>query len=96
MSQAKSLMMRYMPMMVSCQQANQFIDDYLSGELPRKQRVIFDWHLRLCPDCREYLNHYRQAIDLCRDNFYTPEEEPAEVPERILKGIMAAKRAGRD
>jgi len=86
--------------MVTCRQANEFLDDYLAGELPRKQRLIFEWHIRLCSGCKDYLDQYRRSIDLCRDNFYGPEPEAREeesqqqVPEQILKGILAAKRAG--
>jgi len=87
-------MMRYMPMMVSCEEADRFIDDYLSGELSRKQKVVFEWHIRLCSGCRDYLDRYRRSIDLCRESFYGAEEE--ELPEQIIKGIMAAKRSPDD
>lgn len=92
MRKATAQMMRYMPMMVTCEEANRFIDDYLSGELPRRQRFIFDWHMRLCTGCREYLERYRRSIDLCREKFYGDEDDEG-VPEQIVKGIVAAKRA---
>jgi len=90
-------MMRYMPMMVSCKEANQFLDDYLADELPRKQRLIFEWHIRMCTGCQDYLERYRQSVELCRNNFYDPDgavEE--EVPEQVLKGIIAAKKASNE
>jgi len=98
MRKTTALIMRYMPMMVTCEEANRFIDDYLSGELPRRQRLVFDWHIRLCSGCSEYLQRYRSTIDLCRENFYGEQREDDEdaVPEQILKGIVAAKRAGED
>lgn len=98
MSRTKALMMRYMPMMVTCKEANQFLDDYLADELPRKQRLIFEWHLRMCRGCKEYLERYRRSIDLCRENFYDSGEqaEDQEIPEKILKGIVAAKKASKD
>lgn len=90
---ARALVMRYMPMIPTCEEANRFIDDYLDGELPARQRVVFDWHMRLCPACREYLARYRKAIDLCRAHFYDTEtDDSGEVSERILEAVQAAKR----
>lgn len=94
MSQTKAILMRYMPMMVTCREADQFIDDYLSDELPRKQRLVFEWHVRLCTGCKNYLDRYRRSIGMCRENFYdTDEDNEEEIPEQIIKGIIAAKRA---
>jgi len=89
-------MMRYMPMMVTCEEADRFIDDYLSGELPTRQRLIFDWHIRLCPGCREYLKRYRRSVELARDSFYDDagKETSEEMPREILDGILAARPAG--
>lgn len=97
MNRLKALMMQHVPMMVTCRDANEFLDDYLSDELPLKQRLIFEWHIRLCSGCKDYLDRYRRSIDLCRDNFYDSEEEAdEEVPEQIMKGIIAAKQATRE
>jgi len=97
MSRTKALMMRCMPMMVTCKEADQFIDDYLSDELPRKQRLVFEWHVRLCTGCKDYLERYRRSIDLCRRSFYdTDTGHEEEIPEQIIKGIMAAKRSTKE
>jgi len=95
MNRPKALMMRCMPMMLSCREANQFLDDYLADELPRKQRLIFEWHIRMCSGCKDYLDRYRRSVELCRENFYGPDEAVTEeeVPEQVLKGIIAAKKA---
>lgn len=97
MNRTKALMMRYMPMMAPCEEANRFIDDYLAGELPRKQHLVFEWHVRLCTGCKDYLERYRRSLDLCRDNLYSEhEDESEEIPEQIVKGIIAAKRSSGD
>lgn len=94
MSQIKTMMLQYMPMMVTCEEADQFLDDYLAGELPRKQHLVFEWHVRLCTGCRYYLERYRRSITLCRENFHGQKDDDCEeIPERILEGIVAAKRA---
>lgn len=93
MTRFKALMMRYMPMMVTCREADEFIDDYLSGELPEKQRRIFERHISLCAPCRDYLARYRKSIDLCRDNFYGEDQEQGQaVPEEIIRGIINARK----
>jgi len=93
MSRTKALMMRYMPTMVTCREANEFIDDYLSGELPVKQRRVFERHMKMCKPCRDYLDRYKHSIDLCRDNFYDKDGENGQpLPEEIIKGIIDAKR----
>lgn len=93
MTQIKSLMMQYMPMMVTCEEADQFLDDYLAGELPGKQHLIFEWHIRMCSGCKDYLERYRRSISLCQQNFHGgPDDRGEEIPEQIVKGIIAAKR----
>lgn len=97
MSRTKALMMRYMPMMVTCEEADRFMDGYLAGELPRKEHLVFEWHLRLCAGCKDYLERYRRAIELCRENFYGEcEDESEELPEQVAKDIIAAKRFSGD
>lgn len=93
MSQIRAMMMQYMPMMVTCEEADQFLDDYLGGELPRRQQLVFEWHMRLCTGCKDYLERYRRSITLCQKNFHGGKDDSEEVPEQILKGIVAAKRA---
>jgi predicted anti-sigma-YlaC factor YlaD len=97
MNQAKALMMRYLPMMVTCEEADRFIDDYLAGALPRKQHLVFEWHIRLCSGCRDYLDGYRKSIDLCREDFYgAVKDGTEEIPEQIVQGIIAARRSTPD
>jgi len=96
-------MMRYMPMMVTCEEADALIDAYFAGELSWKQRIAFEWHMGLCPGCREYLKRYGRSIELCRDNFYEDDqasgeagEKDEEVARRIIDAVAAARRAGDD
>jgi len=100
MKRLSSLMMRCMPMMVTCKEADEFIDAYLAGELAWKQRLIFEWHMGLCPGCRHYLKQYGRSIELCRENFYGGEESRAEAGEtdqeiakRLMDAVAAAKRS---
>ena len=49
---------------LTCQQAVEFVTDYLEGALPPAQRRRFEAHLASCPDCPEYLAQMRAIIAL--------------------------------
>ncbi len=38
----RALMMRTLPLMITCEELDGFIDDYLEDMLPARQRRIFD------------------------------------------------------
>lgn len=89
----KSLMMRYVPMMTTCEKAHAFIDDYLAGELPAKSRRIFELHIRLCGECHAYLDHYREAIRLGKNYFHDQPDEACELlPDELNKAILSANK----
>jgi anti-sigma factor RsiW len=54
---------------VTCREFASFINDYLTGELPRVDRFAFERHLALCPDCERYLAQYRETIAAGRAAF---------------------------
>ena len=87
-----ALAMRTLPLMVTCQELEGFMVDYLEGTLPKGQRRKFDRHLRLCPDCRRYLEGYKRTISLSQTACREPDAPvPADVPEELVKAILAAR-----
>ena len=85
-------MMRTMPMMLTCQELEGFMVDYLDGTLPERQRRKFDLHLRLCRDCRHYFEAYKVAMTLCQAAFAEPDGSlPEDVPEELVEAILAAR-----
>ena len=87
-----ALAMRTLPLMVTCQELEGFMVDYLDGTLPRAQRRKFDLHLRLCPDCWRYLEAYQRTISLSQAACRDPDAPvPADVPEELVKAILAAR-----
>ncbi len=84
----RALVMRTMPWMIPCQELEGFMVDYLDGALPEQQRRTFDWHLRLCRDCRRYLDAYRRAIALGQAACDAPDEP---LPDELVKAILAAR-----
>ncbi len=87
----RALTMRTLPLMLTCREVDVFMVDYLEDILPKDQRRIFDWHLRLCPDCRRYLEDYKQTIVLTKAAFCESKTPvPEHVPEDLVKAILAA------
>jgi anti-sigma factor RsiW len=78
---------------LSCRDFVQFLNDYFEGELPGEQRAVFDRHMELCPPCKDYLDSYRQTIELgrlaCAD---ASKQVPDEVPDSLVRAILKARR----
>ena len=92
--QIRRLIERTLPFMIGCEEFEDFIVDYLEERLPRRQRIVFDLHLRVCPECRTYLALYQRTMAVAQ----TVEEEPvseqlAEVPEELVKAVISARKA---
>lgn len=89
----RGLMLNYMPWMITCRQFEDFILAYLDGDLPEKQRFVFELHLKVCRECRDYLAAYRRTIEVSRRAFDVPDDPlPEEVPEDLVKAVLAARR----
>ncbi len=68
----------------------QFLCDYVNGELPREQAAAFERHIACCKPCMLYLDSYRKTIAAeraCCCHVKNP--ELAAVPEELVKAIMA-------
>ncbi len=77
---------------MSCQEITEFLADYLDGQLPLRQRLVFWLHLLVCRDCRRYLDSYATTIRLTRAlGANSPAENLATVPEELVQAILAAR-----
>lgn len=90
---AKSVMLR-LPLMITCREFEDFVLDYLDGNLRNSQRRVFEMHLRMCRECREYLAAYKRTMELSR---MALEEPPSvtmdEVPEDLIKAVLDAQQS---
>ena len=93
MRRMKGAMMKRFHGMITCREFEEFVLRYLDGELPRRQVRIFEWHMRLCRECREYLAAYQRALEIGKA-VLGPDEEPvpADVPEDLVAAVLEAKR----
>ncbi len=85
----KGLMFRHIRRLMTCKEFEDFVLDYLDGELSVQQQAAFDLHLRLCRACRQYLRAYKHSIDLDRAVFSSADAPvPDDVPEDLIKAIL--------
>ncbi len=81
-------MMFKLPLMIACDEFEEFILAYLEDELPAKQKFVFEMHLKVCQECREYLRAYRASMDLAK---HADDPLPDTVPEDMVKAVVAAR-----
>ena len=94
MRRLKGAMLKHMHGMITCQEFEEFVLRYLDGELPAAQRRVFEWHMRLCRECREYLAAYRRAIEIGKATLGAPDGPvPENVPEDLISAILSARDA---
>ncbi len=92
MRKTKGLMFRNIPMMINCREFENFMIDYIEGSLPKQQRRIFEFHLKLCRECRDYLAAYRRTIEVSKRVFDDADVPvPDDVPEDLLRAILDAR-----
>lgn len=92
MRKIKGTMLRSMHGMITCREFEEFVLSYLDDELPARQARIFEWHLRICRECREYLAAYRRTIELSEAVLRPAQETvPEDVPEDLVRAVLAAR-----
>ncbi len=91
----QGLMMNHLPGMITCAELEAFIADYLEGDLTSREKWVFELHLKMCPECRSYLEAYRRSIEMGQRVFRAPDASvPADVPEDLVQAILAARGVG--
>ncbi|MBT5495574.1 MAG: hypothetical protein HOK54_07525 [Alphaproteobacteria bacterium] len=80
-----------LPYMINCVEFEDFILAYLEDDLTRRQRSIFEMHMTLCAECREYLQQYQASLALAKSAEATT--VPTEVPEDLIRAVLAAREA---
>jgi anti-sigma factor RsiW len=81
---------------VTCREVADFLAEYLNGGLSDIEREAFEHHLRLCPNCVEYLALYRTTVTLGRHAFDAAADgQERAVPEGLVTAILAARRRER-
>lgn len=93
MRKAKGMMLRHIPMMITCRDFETFILDYLEDALPNRQRLIFEGHLRVCRECRDYLAAYERSVEVTQYVFAKGDAPvPPDVPEDLVRAVLEARK----
>lgn len=94
MRRLKGTMLKHVPGMITCREFEDFIMDYLEGELPERQEKLFERHLRVCRECREYLAAYERTVDVGKAAL-GPDYEPVpdDVPDDLIKAVLESWNA---
>jgi anti-sigma factor RsiW len=82
---------------LSCREFTAFLNDYIDDALPPERRAIFERHLEICVDCRNYLQSYRETMEMsalaCRAPGKLPEEP---IPDALVLAILRAGSKGKE
>jgi len=74
---------------MNCQEATEFLHEYLDGNLAESVLVEFEIHIKKCGWCTEYLESYRKTVTITRSLGNDPPHIP--VPEELVQAILAAR-----
>jgi anti-sigma factor RsiW len=77
---------------MNCREFTEFLDDYVSDNIPAETRAKFEKHLAECPSCIAYLDSYRKTMHLEKAAFSGMEDPVlAEAPEELIQAILRAR-----
>lgn len=85
-------MMFKLPLMISCNEFEDFIVAYLDGELSRQKVFVFELHLKVCQECRDYLAAYKASMALTKSAMAADKQAELEaVPQDLISAVLAAR-----
>jgi putative zinc finger protein len=74
----------------TCKEITGLIFGYLNDTLSPSVRRDFKRHLRICPDCVNFLNTYKKTASVTRS--FRPEEIPPKIRQNILDFLRERMR----
>jgi anti-sigma factor RsiW len=77
---------------MKCRELAEFLNDYVSGELPLESRTHFEFHLSKCKNCHEYMVQYEVTIRAGKIACDEMSDEMPEIPEELIKAVLAARQ----
>ena len=72
--------------MLTCEQVNDFIMDYLEGRLPADIKSKFETHLQMCASCTPYLDQYQKTVEM------VSQDGQIEIPSDLAEHTMSFLR----
>lgn len=77
---------------MKCREFTEFLMAYLDGELPEDARGAFEYHLHGCQSCVNYMETYQATVALGRAACSEDADLPDDVPEGLVRAILAARK----
>ncbi len=74
----------------TCKQMTDLVFNYLNDKLSPNVKRDFQQHLRICPDCVNFLDTYKKTVSVTRS--IRPDEIPPKVRNNILDFLRARVR----
>ncbi len=78
---------------MNCREYVDFLMAYVNSELPPDQAAAFRQHISDCPPCINYLDTYRETLELETRAYAEQEALFEEAPVNLVKAILAARGA---
>lgn len=75
--------------MMTCRELTDFLSDYVADDLPDHIQREFEFHLRLCRDCKVFMVQFRETVHAGQDAF-ADAPGAAPMPEGLIRAIMLA------
>ncbi len=81
--------------MLTCKEFDDFMVDYLDGNMPVWQKYMCWLHVKMCRECAHFIQQYRKVIKLGRSAFDGSPDGlvPDSVPEDLIKAALAHRNA---
>ena len=79
--------------MLTCKEFDEFMTDYLEGDLPVWQKYMCWLHIKMCRECAYFVRQYHRVVELGQSAFDSPDEAvPDSVPEELIKAALAHRK----
>ncbi len=75
---------------MKCRECDDFLVDYVAGDLPADVLATFEIHLSRCRNCRNYLEQYRATIQAGKTACDIA-KQGIQMPEELIKAILATR-----
>lgn len=80
--------------LITCRELIEFLADYIGDELSAQHREMFEKHLAVCLECRNYVDSYKTTLSVGKAAFNHPDDPiPDDVPESLIKALLAMRDA---
>ena len=81
--------------MLTCKEFDDFMVDYLDGDLTVWQKFMCWLHVKMCRECASFIQQYQKVIKFGQSAFDAPDDDPLpdSVPEELIKAALVYRNA---